>query len=176
MGRGSPVWTPLFALAGLLVAAQPGSAAAAPGCDAVLAWVHQRIESPAAYLPRWREVSPRDTPTGPPWAEGHFVRTGDPRAELGVTFRFVPDRLTLFGVVRDVYQISDQTASQAASDEAIDMIVDVAEERGWTLGPGETIPHADALAAIEEAGELCAERGTATLPTLEVPARIPGGT
>ena len=168
MRRHPPVRHLVAVQAALQLAAPTGPAAAAPGCDAVLAWAHQRIESPTSYLPRWREVSPRDPVVGPPWAEGHYVRIGDPRAELGVTFRFVPDRLTLFGVVRDVYQISDQTASQAASDEAIDMIVDVAEERGWTLGPGETIPHADALSAIEEAGELCNERGVAPLPTLEV--------
>jgi len=111
-----------------------------------------------------------DPAAGPAWAEGHFDRLGERAADQGATFRFVPDRLTLFAVLRDAYQISNQTGSQAAADEAIDTVVDVARQRGWTLGPDETISHDDALAAIDQAGAVCAVKGVAVLPAVELPA------
>jgi hypothetical protein len=149
------------------LASSGGAVAAEPGCAPILRWAHDRIESQDDYLERWRDFDPGKPENGPPWAIGYFTADATPAPSGGQGFLFHPEKLTLFGLVRQIYQISDQTPSEPAADEALDAITDASKARGWTLGPGETIQHNDALTMLtSDAMTLCEERGKAELPTI----------
>ena len=148
------------------------SQAAETGCGQVVETAWSWIADPADYMDRPRQGDPSKNETPLVWAEGHFVVVGDPASPMGALHHLVPEKFTVYAVLRRIHQIGEGTPSEAAAEEAIDALYQAGDDT--LAAPDRTvetpITHDQAQALFERADAICEQTGKATLPTVDFEA------
>jgi hypothetical protein len=148
----------------------PGLAAES-GCSQVVKVAWSWIADPTTYMDRPRRGDVRKNELPLVWAEGHLVVVGDPASPMGALHRLVPEKFTVFAVLRRIRAVGDGTESEAAAEEAIDALYQAEDQSLADNSIDTPISHEQARALFERAVVICDQTGKATLPTVtfEVP-------